>query len=579
MNVSLEAIKFNHNSSSAATDGLNIRRNETRSVTIPEWQRGSSVNPEDSPAAYSLYDTFGNTLTIQAKFKCSDPDTQAIEVRAVDGALYSSPSWALGFIRFFTWVLRSVFRRSAGSVLGEVKRRYVYLSAGETEFETFELENVRIWEAGIGLHDIVWCWQYRHHSSQSWTDFATSRHRIYTVLREPTKPWLQKPFDNTNTQIPWTEVLDYACRWAAGVKNIDEAAIGITRNVYDLGPKTVFYPKDDTSPHYVGWFFQYFNCTLFLDRLRGGVGNGYHVNCTDCAAFVSTFANILGCDLWVSQMNAFKSNPIKLIGQKDWTVHDFDYHEVAWKGECDENEPVFDACLLVDGDDYPDREPQKPQLPGNLRFGASSDRQYRFRLVSPRAGREAALPQPKTTRTRRKVSSADFFKVAQCSAHPGVSDTSDSFYDFVAYLVPNRLDEKFLLWLFASGEGALLGWRLHHANLFMREDSPSVIETLWTPPDDTTEIALRLDAYICNTKTVAHNLLLEFVKLFQMPVLTGDESVGDIAVVGPEKVTVIFARSEFVLAVRNAGRQMISMFDIAYQLDQLIISRANVSEE
>ena len=48
MAFSIEAIKFNHDSSSATHDALNIRANSTTFVTVPEWQKGVSVNPSDS---------------------------------------------------------------------------------------------------------------------------------------------------------------------------------------------------------------------------------------------------------------------------------------------------------------------------------------------------------------------------------------------------------------------------------------------------------------------------------------------------------------------------------------------------
>ncbi|MBI1926538.1 hypothetical protein HYR99_20130 [Candidatus Poribacteria bacterium] len=82
MSVVLEAIKLNHDPTSATTDALNIRRNASQFVAAPEWQRGISVNPEDSPAAYSIRETQGNTMTIQARFRRTDPNIQAAEVRA-----------------------------------------------------------------------------------------------------------------------------------------------------------------------------------------------------------------------------------------------------------------------------------------------------------------------------------------------------------------------------------------------------------------------------------------------------------------------------------------------------------------
>jgi hypothetical protein len=47
-----------------------------------------------------------------------------------------------------------------------------------------------------------------------------------------------------------------------------------------------------------------FECTQFVERLRGGNGNGIYANCSDCATIVASFANVLGCDLWQSRMGS-----------------------------------------------------------------------------------------------------------------------------------------------------------------------------------------------------------------------------------------------------------------------------------
>ena len=69
-----------------------------------------------------------------------------------------------------------------------------------------------------------------------------------------------------------------------------------------------------------GW--SSFDATHFLERLKGGLGNGIYVNCTDCATITSTFANALGADLWQSRMEppagslsfGFDLNPMLGIG-------------------------------------------------------------------------------------------------------------------------------------------------------------------------------------------------------------------------------------------------------------------------
>ena len=271
MSVLLEAIKFNHDTTSATTDALNIRKNATEFVTVPEWRRGVSVSPEDSPAAYAIRETQGNIITIQAKFRRTDPEIQTIEVRAMDPT--ASPPAREGCIGIIIRLLWALLRAVAGNVLGEVKARQVaFLATGETNFETFELQRVWLWSARVGVRTTTWQWQFRLQPTNPWTDFATSNHRIYTVLEVPKSPWQQTPYSAANTQLPWTEVLDHACAWSILAGSLDDAAARVTRNVYDLGPTVVEYDCPGGGSTRYAW--PSFNCSALLERLRGGIGHG-----------------------------------------------------------------------------------------------------------------------------------------------------------------------------------------------------------------------------------------------------------------------------------------------------------------
>lgn len=407
--VELVAIKFNHDPGSAAADALNIRRNASDSVAVPEWQRGLSINPEDSPAAYAIAETHGNTLTIQAQLFRKPAKAKAlphVQVRAIDANL--DAWWLQGCLGIFADCVRVILRLFWGNVLGELKPRAVTFQAnGFSAFESFELCHVRLWSRGVGVRTTTWRWQYRKKAWKPWVDFATSEHRIYSLLEVPKAPWQQQPCNAWNTQLPWTEVLDYACRWAWRVTTRDEAAGSVTAAVYALGPATVTYDcPGGGSSHYALW--SGFDGTAFLDRLKGGPGNGIYVNCTDCATITSTFANALGCDLWQSRMGyGFDLNPLLGIGSTVWQTAcgwgGFSYHEVAWKDACDVGDPVFDACLQVDGDADPTAaDPAHTALlPVNLRFGNAGEGDYRDRLAAP-SGRASCNPQP-GTRMRRSL--------------------------------------------------------------------------------------------------------------------------------------------------------------------------------
>jgi hypothetical protein len=76
--IAIEAIKFNHNHNSATHDALNIRKDASRFVHVPEWRRFISANPEDSPAAYAIAPTHGHTVTIEVSLITDDPSTAFI---------------------------------------------------------------------------------------------------------------------------------------------------------------------------------------------------------------------------------------------------------------------------------------------------------------------------------------------------------------------------------------------------------------------------------------------------------------------------------------------------------------------
>jgi hypothetical protein len=153
-----------------------------------------------------------------------------------------------------------------------------------------------------------------------------------------------------------------------------------------------------------------FECTAFLLRLAHQQANGPHVNCDDCAAAVSTFANVLGCDLaqaWLGDDSfSYTLNPVLIIGSGSdgWTSMAFNHHAVAWTGACDVDDYVFDACLMVDGDVTPgsNSNHHTELLPANLRFGRVGQKHYQWRLVLDDQ-EHIAGSAPKRNRMHRRV--------------------------------------------------------------------------------------------------------------------------------------------------------------------------------
>lgn len=342
--LKLVAISFNHDSASLSGDAMNIRKNFTQTVAAPEWTAGETL-PTDSPAAYAIRETQGRTITIKAKFTVSSNSVTKAQVRA-----------------------------RGGGVLGQLDPQTITLANGVSvpEFVSFELRDHLIGADGINVEDITWEWEFRCCGGSKWEPLATTRHRIYIVLDEPTLPWKQQPA--SDTQNPWTEALDYACVWAAGKHNRDDAASAITQAINaSLG---LVYDNVAGASHYTSGGLAFFELTQFLSYLNNGTGLGNIVNCTDCATITTTFSNLLGCDLHASKMGYFFDlTPFRGIGAVGFGCPGFgcgfSFHEVAWKGAHGNADPLFDACLRVDGDPNPWAAPYTEQFPVNMIFSTN----------------------------------------------------------------------------------------------------------------------------------------------------------------------------------------------------------------
>src|SRR2546427_13084723 len=101
--IAIESITFNHDTSAATHDALNIRKNATQIISVPEWRRFICVNPEDSRAAYAVAPTQGKAITIEVSLSSTDPSIAFVEVR-VDNHVKARPvnfiNGKTGFVTF-----------------------------------------------------------------------------------------------------------------------------------------------------------------------------------------------------------------------------------------------------------------------------------------------------------------------------------------------------------------------------------------------------------------------------------------------------------------------------------------------
>jgi len=552
MKVFLEAIAFNHDSNHATADALNIRRNQTEVVTVPEWRRGVTLKPEDSPAAYSIADTKGQTITIKAQVKCINTNVSELFVRAINA--YSS----------------------ATNILGDVREKLITLNGQhESELESFELVDPQLCQSGVGVTTIEWRWQFRLSQQDDWIDFAVTAHRIYTLLQQPTDPWRPKTHSPDNILLPWTEVLEHACKWAAHAQNDSEAAKQITQRTYDLGLQIV---TDSGDPTYA---FESFNCTSFLQLLNSGVGNGQTLNCDDCATIVSTFANAVGCDLSQSGMGmAFDTNRVLQLGTTSWARTGFARHAAAWRGACKADDLLFDAFLKVDIDGTPTAEPQIAFLPTDMKFGLNGETNYHFCLVDA-----ASICQPRPAIERQRRTLGDGFLADREQTDSELLDFTTKRYDFEQWRQnpdvdttshPPKVDDTPHDIATALTQNSIIpDWKLHSPQVRRNtERFELVIDALLQPSSPAEQVFLGIKLYQCKAATNARRFLLELLSAFHTVDLSRDHIgifFGEVSFVNTDETAALFVRQNIVTLVRSAGRHKVPATGAARALDAFLL--------
>jgi hypothetical protein len=551
MKITLETISFNYDSKLENTGAFNVRRNETMVVTLPEWRDDRCSNPECSPAAYAI-SRIPNTVTIQASFICDDVLAKSVRVQAL-----SVPP--------------------ATNILGDIPDHEIPLNSGRSGNVILRLTNAVIRDSAIGATNISWRWQFSQ-DSVNWTDFQTTKHRIYTVLALPTEPWEPECRNPSNIHLPWTEVLDLACSWALGVKKDPNlAAAQLTSQVYALGEHLVKYQFGASYAN------AKFACTKFLNLLNTGIGGNQTVNCDDCATIISTFANILGCDLFQSGMGlSFDTNPIRLIGYPNWKPTNFLYHSVAWQFPCGANNTLFDSCLQVDGDSKPSCRPHEPLQPAQILFGNGRDDAYHFRLVDAKS---ACVPIPTDGlygRQRRKLGQS--YLADREIKSEALLSLLKRLYAFDTWpQPPGEADDKSVestVDLFIRDVN-IENWKLHTYEHLQNSKLTNIFLTLYTRIEGPPTELLAMNLYQCSALTNPNDFLVQVLSSFEQLLLQRlpSPSIGDVGFHETNDVTVLFRRNRFVAVVRSAGRQSLSVVEVAKELDQYLLRFVTVDRE
>ena len=257
---------------------------------------------------------------------------------------------------------------------------------------TFIVSDFSVRRTGFYKTDLRFQWRYRIENRGLFSEVW--RVPFYNFPNRPTEPWNANAPGRENN--PWTDALDLMlneshtrsafdnlrgddrrnpAKIASIITEMVNKRLGLVYiGIIQFGYGTVDGPVPDT-----------FDLTRFIDRVVARLGDpsrsNIRVNCEDCANIVTTFSNLLGCDLNVLRFgNGFTYNKIRLIGGWEqgallsgWLAGGFGTHEVAMVGaNFDHRTRIYDACLEVDANVFvdPSQSAPVPLLPAHMQFAS-----------------------------------------------------------------------------------------------------------------------------------------------------------------------------------------------------------------
>ena len=345
-------VKFNWNPDSSVNDAINLRCDYNTPYNIS--------NGEYTPSySYPVCYVTNVVPVVKAKFRVVPEAVSSLELDAVLN----------------------------GTLLSDLGATTVSFTSGESGYADFTMSGAVASVVGLNAAN-SYTWRVRSiNGTQLSTPKAvasTGPHKTYVILGEPVEPWSNEPNVRNNA---WSTALDLTCQWASGKTSCQQVATAVTEEINGCG--RLMYDINRYAAHYTdnrGLLSSgHMELSAFIDRIMGGESKGPLVNCQDCASAVVSLSNLAGCDLWCNRMGGcFKTRKIVLLGTFQITEEEFTFHEVAWEGQCRDQDLVYDACLEYDVDETPGVEPLVLACPCGVIFSDGSELSpfvYRERLT------------------------------------------------------------------------------------------------------------------------------------------------------------------------------------------------------
>jgi hypothetical protein len=108
---------------------------------------------------------------------------------------------------------------------------------------------------------------------------------------------------------------------------------------------------------------------------------------------------------------------------------------------------------------------------------------------------------------------------------------------------------------------------------------PAHTRAFWRSAD-TPDALIEVELHECSSITAAHEWLLHLIAVFESPLLTRQEepAMGDVCFSAPDPTMFLFARGNMVLHVRNAGRVIVEVTEVARSLDANLIAKPKTAQ-
>lgn len=534
MEIQLDQIAFDFDPERSVKEPLSFIKDATKST-----EAATSFKSEDFVVTYARSDRVVPEIKIE--LSCSDMNLSRAQVRGVP---------------------------EKENVLGEIPAMWVKFERGKTAELTLSFPSSTL-GTGVQCNTIGWEWQCRTNEAEEWIPFGTTRHRVCCIFANPTNPWDRVPFSE--------EVCEIACNWAQGAQSEIPAATNITNAVFNLGNQgTVIYSEIAKYAE-----AQLFDLEGFLSLLNNGVGTGQMLNCDDCATIVSTFGNILGCDLHQSEMRrSFSTNFVRLIGRRDFDQTGFERHAVAWKNACEANDPLYDACLQIDVDGKPNLPDHVARQPANIRFGSGSvdENEYRFCMVL------SSTPcEPTPGHMIRRRFGKSYVGQRRNNDEPYLRNLKNR-YNFDSVHDDERIGlitPRIPLPDFVKIHPAFDGWQILQVERFADRDLEAVDQIVLLLPEKDPRQMAELNVYICAEAASSKEFFLQLLAQSNSMEIQRAESAlpGAIVFANPDQTTHFIKYHQLICLVRSVGKKPISTTTMAKALEDYFVRLQSGDEQ